>query len=431
MRVLNLGGVGNADVLLVPRSGAAPAVVKDYGRRPALVRRWLVPLLVGHELRMLERLEGLPGLPRPLGRVGKAALAIEYLEGTELRRRALPGGLPPAFFDALEGIVDGISQRGIAYLDLRSSRNVLCTPSLAPALIDLASAYPLPLPRWFRDWYYREALAKLRRRFLLGDPSWGIDPPQDRDLKFGGIRFRLVDEGRGDDPVPTLLLHDAGLAARSLAPLSDRAAAHGRRAIAPDLPGFGASARPRRSVGPGGCAARLLPMLDGLSLARVDLVGHRWGGLVARELAIRAPDRVRALVTLDTPLRLEGELATRWKLARSDAEQLRARVDAELPEPLDAASKAALRYWLARISARTLARAYLEIPPPPWPVPHQPWGRVDAADGSLASDSGGLPATARRLELSDALREPDRLWQELAALSGERSAAVEAGVSSD
>ena len=79
MRVLNLGGVGNADVLLVPRAGAAPAIVKDYGRRPALVRRWLAPLLVGHELRMLERLEGLPGLPRPLGRVGKAALAMGYV----------------------------------------------------------------------------------------------------------------------------------------------------------------------------------------------------------------------------------------------------------------------------------------------------------------------------------------------------------------
>ena len=418
MRVLNLGGLGNADVLLVPRSGAAPAVVKDYGRRSSLVRRWLAPLLVGHELRMLERLEGLPGLPRPLGRVGKLALSMEYLEGTELRRRSLPTALSPAFFDALEGIVDGISQRGIAYLDLRSPRNVLCTPSLAPALVDLASAYRLPLPRWFRDWHDREALAKLRRRFLQGETSWLIDRPRDRDLKLGGVRFRLADEGRSDDPVPALLLHDAGLAACSLAPLFDRAAAHGRRAVAPDLPGFGASARPRRHLGPRGCAARLLQLLDGLRLGRVDVVGHRWGGLVAREIAVRAPARVRSLLTLETPLRLEGGLATRWELARSDPEQLRARVDAELPEQLDAAMTAELRYLLTRVSTRTLARAYLEISPLPWPVPCQPWGVVDAADSAPATGSGDLPATANRIELSDALGEPDRLWQELAALSG-------------
>lgn len=416
MRVLNLGGVGNADVLLVSRAGAPPAIVKDYGRRPAAVRRWLAPLLVRHELAMLERLEGLPGIPRPLGRIGSAALAMEYLEGTTLRRRSLGAALPSAFFDALEGIVDGISQRGVAYLDLRSPSNVLCTPTGAPALVDLGSAYRLPLPPAFRRWHDREALAKLRRRFEAGGPELPkpLLPGEDggRDLKVRGLRIRLVEAGRYDDPVPALLLHDAGSAGRSLVPLLARAEAHGRRALVPDLPGFGDSARPRRGIGPPACAARLLALLDGLRLPRVDVVGHRWGGLVARELAVHAPPRVRSLLTFDTPLALEGELATRLELARSDPEALVARVERELPAALAPAVLGGLRDRLRRVPARILARAYREIPAGPWPLPEHPWGVA-----GLRAERGELPATARGLELLDPLREPDRLWQELAALS--------------
>ncbi len=74
--MLNLGGMGNADVLLVPRGGGAPAVVKDFAPRSAALRL-IAPLLVRHELAMLRRLEGLPGMARPLGGVGGLALAME------------------------------------------------------------------------------------------------------------------------------------------------------------------------------------------------------------------------------------------------------------------------------------------------------------------------------------------------------------------
>ena len=75
--MLNVGGLTNPDVLLIRRDGQAPLVVKDWSRRGALVRALLAPLLVRHELAMLERVEGLPGLPAPRQRIDRLALALE------------------------------------------------------------------------------------------------------------------------------------------------------------------------------------------------------------------------------------------------------------------------------------------------------------------------------------------------------------------
>nr|MCS5638499.1 hypothetical protein [Myxococcota bacterium] len=53
VRVLNRGGVANADVLLLQRPGLPQVVVKDYGQRSAPVRALLAPLLVRRELALL------------------------------------------------------------------------------------------------------------------------------------------------------------------------------------------------------------------------------------------------------------------------------------------------------------------------------------------------------------------------------------------
>jgi pimeloyl-ACP methyl ester carboxylesterase len=73
------------------------------------------------------------------------------------------------------------------------------------------------------------------------------------------------------------------------------------RAIALDMLGFGASARPPEPVSIEACGRSVIALLDALGLGRVDLVGHHTGGVVAVEVAGRHPQRVRGLVLSSTP----------------------------------------------------------------------------------------------------------------------------------
>jgi pimeloyl-ACP methyl ester carboxylesterase len=74
----------------------------------------------------------------------------------------------------------------------------------------------------------------------------------------------------------------------------------GVRAIAPDTPGYGASDPVEPSVD--GWAQAVVDLLDALGLEQTTLVGHHTGGVIAVEVAARAPDRVSALVLSSTPL---------------------------------------------------------------------------------------------------------------------------------
>ena len=76
----------------------------------------------------------------------------------------------------------------------------------------------------------------------------------------------------------------------------------GRRVIAPDLPGFGDSARPAHG---GDADALAQPLEDGLRRllgdVACDLVGFSFGGLVATFIAAQFPARVRRLVLVGAP----------------------------------------------------------------------------------------------------------------------------------
>src|SRR6266536_2354204 len=103
----------------------------------------------------------------------------------------------------------------------------------------------------------------------------------------------IREEGRGD---PLVLVHGAGTSGaiwrRSMPLLAER-----RRAIAPDLPGYGGSP----PAGPGFALEEVTDQLvAGLRDAGVpapyDLVGHSMGGAVSILLAASHPALVRRLV---------------------------------------------------------------------------------------------------------------------------------------
>jgi alpha/beta hydrolase fold len=367
-------------VLLVRGHGGPPVVVKDWSRRGAWVRALVAPLLVRHELAMLARVAGVPGLPRSHRRIDRLALELEFIEGRPLRRRSFAGALPPEFFAALERMLAGLAERGVAYLDLRSPSNVLVTPSGAPALVDLGSAIALPIPRALRRWLDQRALAKLRKRFERGTsappPVAAAEPVEHgRDLKVAGTRFRVREWGGGADPEPLVLLPEAGFSARLLEPIAQRAAQLGRRAIGVDLPGFGGSRRQVRSLRPADVAAQLEALLDALRIARVDVVGAGFGALVAAELARRAPARIGARTALDAdPARLRARAAD----AARDVGSLRRRLVGELPAEVSAELRAELAAELALAPDENLARAFREVALAPTPIGVAPRSWDDA-----------------------------------------------------
>ncbi len=434
--MLNRGGPANPDVLVLARGGAPPVVVKDYARRSRLARL-VGPALVRHELAMLERLEGIAGVPRPLGRLGRFALAMELVDGAPLRRHGLPAGLGAAFFDALDGIVAAIASRGVVHLDLRSPSNVLHTRSGAPAIVDLASAFRLPVPTSLARRFHARAVRKLRGRFEGADDGPDPAPPPlaTRDFSVGRVRFRLADAGSLDDAVPALLLHDVGHACVAWSEVVARADAAGRRVLAPDLPPFGASSRVRRGLSPDAQAARVARMLDALRVARVDVVGHGFGGLVARALATRAPGRVRGIVTLDTPIAaLAGAWLARWQSAHAGGVGLVDLLEAGLPSALAGAAFESLRGFLRAAPLLAIVRSLcaLDVEPSSFalrtpPLPAKPWLALVAqplGERELAAIERQAPEARPRIELCErpdawlGAAEGARLFEELASLNG-------------
>jgi pimeloyl-ACP methyl ester carboxylesterase len=77
----------------------------------------------------------------------------------------------------------------------------------------------------------------------------------------------------------------------------------GRRVIAVDLPGHGASPAPGEKAVPA-YARRIVDLLDALGIARAVVSGHSMGGAIALTLALEAPERIAGLLLVGTGARL-------------------------------------------------------------------------------------------------------------------------------
>lgn len=162
-RVLNRGGWGNPDVLLV-ETGSTRVVVKDFAPRSRWVRRFLAPRLLAREAAAYHRLEGVAAVPRLLGRIDDLAIVLEYRPGV-LLSRSLRGTLPQAFLPELEAAIGEMHRRGLVHLDLRHRSNVLAGEDGRPVVIDFASALRFDVgSRWGRA--LTALLGRLDRRAL-------------------------------------------------------------------------------------------------------------------------------------------------------------------------------------------------------------------------------------------------------------------------
>ncbi len=105
------------------------------------------------------------------------------------------------------------------------------------------------------------------------------------------------------------------------------------RVVAVDLPGFGASPRPRSDISITSYAKGLDELCDALEIERTAVVGNSMGGFIGAELTLAFPTRVEKLVLVSAagissesqrrePLLTatkRTEFAAAWFAARSDA----------------------------------------------------------------------------------------------------------------
>ena len=151
----------------------------------------------------------------------------------------------------------------------------------------------------------RRSLIVLRRAallaLLLGMPALLDRPraarPRHRAewLDAGGIALRTVRAGRGDTTL--VLLHGFGESLFTWRAVVDPLALR-FRVVAPDLPGFGGSAKPDTTYSLAAMTDRMAAFLDRWTRGPVVLVGHSLGGEVAASLALARPDRVARLVLI-------------------------------------------------------------------------------------------------------------------------------------
>ncbi|WP_344664930.1 alpha/beta hydrolase [Catenulispora yoronensis] len=116
-----------------------------------------------------------------------------------------------------------------------------------------------------------------------------------------GVRFHVAETGTAagiEDATPIVLVHgfpQHWYAWRHVMPLL--AARH--RVLAVDLRGFGWTEAARHGYGTGSLADDVIAVLDELGIGRAAIVGHDWGGWVGFAAALRHPERVSALVSVN------------------------------------------------------------------------------------------------------------------------------------
>jgi pimeloyl-ACP methyl ester carboxylesterase len=170
------------------------------------------------------------------------------------------------------------------------------------------------------------------------------------------------------------------------APTLERLAAAGRRALAPDLPGFGASAGLPGPYTMEAYADGLAALLDTRGLERVAVAGGSMGGVVAQHFALRHPARLTRLLLVATGAAMEDPAGG---LARADA-IARAPWDEAAVEPI-------------------VAGFFRERPPAPQVEAYRRIARTAAHDAAV--EAARSNARSRTLEELGQIRVPTLIIQ--------------------
>ncbi len=130
-----------------------------------------------------------------------------------------------------------------------------------------------------------------------------IEMPPLQFAKTNGIRMGFYEAGPKTDAPPVILCHGWPEIAFSWRHQIKALGEAGIRVIAPDQRGYGATDRPEPvdAYDLEHLTGDLVGLLDDLKIDKAVFVGHDWGGFVVWQMAMRHPDRVAAVVGVNTP----------------------------------------------------------------------------------------------------------------------------------
>ena len=165
---------------------------------------------------------------------------------------------------------------------------------------------------------------------------------EERWTDLDGLRLYARVWERPDAP-QLVLVHGLAVSSRYFVPLAEELAAS-CSVLAPDLPGFGRSTKPRRTLSVADLARSLEAWLDANGVERPVLVANSLGCQFVVKLAARSPERVAALVLIGPALEPRTRSRARW-VARWLATAFLERPPLHLVVALDALRAGPVRVW--------------------------------------------------------------------------------------
>ena len=227
-----------------------------------------------------------------------------------------------------------------------------------------------------------------------------------QQIQLGEIELHVAECGEGE---PVLLLHGFPELWYSWRHQMQAIAASGRRAIAPDLRGFGGSSSPEaiEAYDIEQLTGDLVGLLDALEIDAATVVGHDWGSDLAWKFALTKPQRVSAVVGISVPYVPRAPAAPTTLMREHIGEDFYI-VWIQEPGAAEAALGADVRRTLAtrEVWNAEWAARHDEPPTPPWMSDDDLQLYVD--EFTRTGFTGGL----------NWYRNLDRNWEQLAAYDG-------------
>ena len=121
---------------------------------------------------------------------------------------------------------------------------------------------------------------------------------------LNGLRLHYLDEGPKDAAVTWLCLHGNPAWSYLYRKMIPVFLAAGHRVVAPDMPGFGKSDKPKKDSAHrfGWHRQVLLQFVEALDLQDIHLVVQDWGGILGLTLPMAVPERYQGLLVMNTTL---------------------------------------------------------------------------------------------------------------------------------
>ena len=150
------------------------------------------------------------------------------------------------------------------------------------------------------------------------------------DGPYGALHYRLANPPTASNLQqprrPIVLLHMSPNSSRVFDALVISLSAT-RTVLALDTPGFGESEPPMQPIGIEQFAATTLDLIQALDFDEVDVLGYHTGSMTAIELALIAPDRIKHVVQISSPIytpeeQLAASLKYRAKELQNDGSHL-------------------------------------------------------------------------------------------------------------